>query len=537
ARRGIGRKSRFWATITKPSSTLRRRGSKASSKSSGLPDMTSGSEEDHAAPSRPAIGETIIGAGVLVLAIVMFWQAMLIPVSPLYAKVGPTVVPLMTAAALGLLGVLLLIDAWQGGWQPEEEKTVTPDRAALLWITVGLVPNVVLIGPAGFTIASIILFVCVARGFGSKAIVRDALIGAAFGLIAYFGFATTLGINIGSGLLESAIERAIGVEGSCHGCLPATSQRLCGRAHPDESPVVPPRHHAGHRDRRPSRARPGADHRAAPADHLQGRTDRGVHSFRWHLLRRDVWRLDHVDPAQHAGRERHHRHGARGSQDGAQRPRRRGARDRGHRLVRCRYDWHPRNYFPCARGGGLGAQVRTGGLFLPHGVRVRDGVGRTGLLRRARTGDAVLRHLVGSHRRRPADRPSALHLRSSGIARRHQCRRGGGGSVRGRGDALRRLALPFRQGRDHPALRLALDDARGMEAVVETMAARRRHRFSHRGHARGRRRDPDLPELLRREEALLETAGVRQRRDRRRRRSGGRQQRLGRGSPGADAHA
>jgi putative tricarboxylic transport membrane protein len=119
----------------------------------------------------------------------------------------------MTAAALGLLGVLLLIDAWQGGWQPEEEKIVTPDRAALLWITAGLVLNVVLIGPAGFTIASTILFVCVARGFGSKAIVRDALIGAAFALIAYFGFATTLGINIGSGLLESAIERVIGVEG------------------------------------------------------------------------------------------------------------------------------------------------------------------------------------------------------------------------------------------------------------------------------------------------------------------------------------
>ena len=175
--------------------------------------MTSGSQEDPAARPRPAIGETIIGAGVLVLAIVMFWQTMSIPVSPIYAKVGPTVVPMMTAAALGMLGVLLLIDAWQGGWQTEEEKSVTPDRTALLWIIAGLVLNVALIGPAGFTIASIILFVCVARGFGSKAIVRDALIGAAFALIAYFGFAITLGINIGSGPLESAIERLIGVEG------------------------------------------------------------------------------------------------------------------------------------------------------------------------------------------------------------------------------------------------------------------------------------------------------------------------------------
>src|SRR5215470_16958980 len=177
--------------------------------------MTSAGQSGGGGPSlRAAIGETIIGAGALLLAIVMFWQTLSIPVSPIYAKVGPTVVPMITAVALGILGVLLLIAAWQGGWQSEEEKEVTPDRVALLWVVAGLVLNVLLIGSAGFTIASVILFVCVARGFGSKAIVRDALIGAAFALIAYFGFATTLGINIGSGLLESAIERVIGVEGS-----------------------------------------------------------------------------------------------------------------------------------------------------------------------------------------------------------------------------------------------------------------------------------------------------------------------------------
>jgi len=51
----------------------------------------------------------------------------------------------------------------------------------------------------------------VARGFGSKAIVRDAAIGAAFALVAYFGFAQTLGINIGAGLVENAIERIFGI--------------------------------------------------------------------------------------------------------------------------------------------------------------------------------------------------------------------------------------------------------------------------------------------------------------------------------------
>ena len=38
-------------------------------------------------------------------------------------------------------------------------------------------------------------------------------IGAAFALIAYFGFAQTLGINIGAGPVESAIERVVGGEG------------------------------------------------------------------------------------------------------------------------------------------------------------------------------------------------------------------------------------------------------------------------------------------------------------------------------------
>ena len=160
---------------------------------------------------RPAIGETIIAVGVLVLAGVVYWQSAVIPVSPLYAKVGPTVVPMMTALALALLGVLLLVAALRGGWQSEAERELTIDRAALLWIAAGLILNVLLIGPAGFTLASIILFVCVARGFGSRAIVRDAVIAAVFALIAYFGFAKTLGINIGAGLVENAIEGVLGI--------------------------------------------------------------------------------------------------------------------------------------------------------------------------------------------------------------------------------------------------------------------------------------------------------------------------------------
>ena len=161
---------------------------------------------------RPAVGETIIAVGVLVLAAVILWQTAIIPVSPIYAKVGPTIVPYITALGLALLGLLLLYSALKGGWQPDEEKEITPDRPALLWVLAGLTLNVLLITYAGFTIASVVLFVCVARGFGSKAILRDAGIGAAFALIAYFGFAQTLGINIGAGILENALNGLFGLE-------------------------------------------------------------------------------------------------------------------------------------------------------------------------------------------------------------------------------------------------------------------------------------------------------------------------------------
>jgi putative tricarboxylic transport membrane protein len=163
---------------------------------------------------RAAVGETVIAGVVLVLAAVVFWQTTAIPVSPIYAKVGPTVVPTIAALGLGLLGMILMIEALRGGWQSAAERNLAIDHAALMWIGAGLILNVALIGPAGFTLASTVLSVCVARGFGSRAIMRDGAIAMVFALTAYFGFARTLGIDIGAGLIESAIESVLGIDRS-----------------------------------------------------------------------------------------------------------------------------------------------------------------------------------------------------------------------------------------------------------------------------------------------------------------------------------
>ena len=149
-----------------------------------------------------ALPETLIALGTLAFAGLLLWQASEIPVSPLYAKIGPSLFPYFGAAALAALALMLLVQALRGGWQPDEEKELKADWRALAFVTAGLIANVALITHLGFTLASTVLFVLVAYGFGSRRPLRDATIGFVVALVAYFGFAKVLGVNIGAGFLE-----------------------------------------------------------------------------------------------------------------------------------------------------------------------------------------------------------------------------------------------------------------------------------------------------------------------------------------------
>jgi putative tricarboxylic transport membrane protein len=150
----------------------------------------------------PALPETAIAVGSLVVAGVILWQAWNIPVSPLYAKIGPSVFPYFTGAGFAVLALLMLVQALRGGWQPEEEKEVALEWRAIAFVVAGLVANVALIGYFGFTLASTVLFVLVAHGFGSRKPLRDGGVGFVVALVSYFGFAKALGVNIGAGIVE-----------------------------------------------------------------------------------------------------------------------------------------------------------------------------------------------------------------------------------------------------------------------------------------------------------------------------------------------
>ena len=100
------------------------------------------------------------------------WQITVIPANAVYARSGPTVIPWIATGMLAVLGVLLTVQGLRGGW--EHERPGSLNASGLGWLLSGLALNVTLIGVAGFIIASTLLFVCTARAFGSRRLLRDA---------------------------------------------------------------------------------------------------------------------------------------------------------------------------------------------------------------------------------------------------------------------------------------------------------------------------------------------------------------------------
>lgn len=151
-----------------------------------------------------AIGETAIGAGIVLLGLVTIVETAGAPASPLYARVGPEAFPYAVGSCLLLLGLALALKGIRGGWRDAEAaRELGPARRRpLVWLLTGLGLNVALIGHAGFIAASTLLFLCVARAFGSRQPLRDGLIGLALAGMAYAGFAGLLGISLGRGPIE-----------------------------------------------------------------------------------------------------------------------------------------------------------------------------------------------------------------------------------------------------------------------------------------------------------------------------------------------
>jgi putative tricarboxylic transport membrane protein len=158
--------------------------------------------------------ELALSLGVLALGIGAAAIAFALPEAGGYARIGPNFMPKVVAGGLVVLGAWLIAEVFTGGWRdavPDEAAARGEHAfsgAAFAWVSAGLIVQMALIHSAGFVLAATALFACVARGFGSKRVVRDLAVGALLGIGVYLFFVKLLNVGLPAGWLEPLLGAA-----------------------------------------------------------------------------------------------------------------------------------------------------------------------------------------------------------------------------------------------------------------------------------------------------------------------------------------
>jgi putative tricarboxylic transport membrane protein len=151
--------------------------------------------------------QTLVGAGVLLLGLLVAAGATQISSEAGYGGVGPNFLPWVVGGLLALCGAFLVWEALSGGFR-ELEAASGADRGhwpGFVWVSAGLLANAALITTIGFILSCTLCFVLAVRGFRSsegrldlslRALIVDALIGMAIAAPVFWMFTKFLAINL-----------------------------------------------------------------------------------------------------------------------------------------------------------------------------------------------------------------------------------------------------------------------------------------------------------------------------------------------------
>ena len=151
--------------------------------------------------------QTLVGAGVLVLGLLIVAGATQISSEAGYGGVGPNFLPWVVGGLLALCGAFLVWEALTGGFRELEAASGadTGHWPGFVWVSAGLLANAALITSIGFILSCTLCFVLAVRGFRSsegqldlslRALVVDALIGMAIAAPVFWMFTKFLAINL-----------------------------------------------------------------------------------------------------------------------------------------------------------------------------------------------------------------------------------------------------------------------------------------------------------------------------------------------------
>jgi putative tricarboxylic transport membrane protein len=150
-------------------------------------------------PDRAAFGVALL---LVALAALIVWNAAHLNANVAsYSRIGASAFPYAVAALLMAAALGTVVAALKGEFPDREPLEFGP----VGWIVGGLVAQVVLLGFAGFSIATGVLFAFTARGFGGKPLWLTVPIGIALSFILYILFAKGLQLSLPQGPLERLI--------------------------------------------------------------------------------------------------------------------------------------------------------------------------------------------------------------------------------------------------------------------------------------------------------------------------------------------
>lgn len=150
-------------------------------------------------PDKAVFGIALLLAG---MAGVIAWDAAHLSSNiASYSRVGAEAFPYAVAILLLIVAIGTAVAAVRGTF-PEREKL---DLGPVAWIVGGLIGQIVLVGFAGFSLATGVLFGLAARGFGGKPLWLTIPAGTALSFLLYVLFAKGLQLSLPAGPLERLI--------------------------------------------------------------------------------------------------------------------------------------------------------------------------------------------------------------------------------------------------------------------------------------------------------------------------------------------
>jgi putative tricarboxylic transport membrane protein len=143
----------------------------------------------------------VIAAALAGIAALIAWSTYSMGGAASYSRLGPTAFPYAIAGGLFILAIWTVFEAVRNDFPEREPQKFGP----VVWIVGGLVAQMLLLGVAGFSIATGLLFAATARGFGRGPLWMTIPLGIVLSFVVWFIFAKGLKLTLPAGPLERLI--------------------------------------------------------------------------------------------------------------------------------------------------------------------------------------------------------------------------------------------------------------------------------------------------------------------------------------------